>query len=448
MPRRPSQQRTSPATGLGVFRLGALLVLLFVLAAGPASAATITDPGQAPVTLPPGTPAGAELSAIAYEEGSTWRLVSDDTSPTARVLDATIQLDPGTAHIIGAPSLDSDLPLAAGADTEGLALAGDGSLWVSDEVGPSIRRHLADGSVDATLSIPPIFTTGLRGNLGFESLALGQDGSIWTANEEALTSDGPVSSFTDGTIVRIQRFDASQVPAGQWGYVTEKIPGNITGSAAGRDIELSGVVDLAVLPSGELLALERAFGGDPAGLGFPIFEIRIFEIGFGGATETSGLANLAHGSFTPVTKTLLWETTYTLSTGLADFEGIALGPPTDDGDLIALLVADDNGGSSQQVLKSLRITDTASPVPESSGDLTPPLRVAPNPAHDQVRFRLAPDLARATLEIFDASGRRQERLPTERGGQATWSATDASAGIYFVRVSSRPETAVKFTVIR
>ena len=361
----------APATLAATGILAATAILVFA-PLGTARAATITDPGQAPVVLPAGPTEGEGLSGIGYQAGDGWLLVSDYTSPNPRVFRATIDVDLATGEIIGTPSLDSDLLLGAGTDTEGVAPTGDGHFLVSDEVGPAIYRFDAGGTLEGSLAIPDVFTSGLRGNLGFESLALGPDGSVWTANEEALRPDGPVSSFTKGTIVRIQRFDDSLAPAGQWGYVTEQIPGDITASGAGRDIERSGVVDMAVLPDGTVLVLERAFGGDPGSFGLPIFEIRIYEIDLTGATDTSSMAGLSIGSFTPAEKVLLWADTFTLGTGLADFEGIALGPRALNGDLVAILVADDNGGSSRQVLKSLRVTASTPSVPNPGGSEADP----------------------------------------------------------------------------
>lgn len=432
-------------------RLCEMLCLLACLSLSRAAfAVTITDPGQAPVVLPAGIPGGSGLSAVSYVSGSQWLLLSDETSPNARLFRATIEVDLDTAEITGTPSLDSDLILGAGSDTEGLGLRDDGGFMVSDEVGPSIYRFDAGGTLQGALTIPSVFTAGLRDNLGFESLALGPDGHVWTANEEALDSDGPVSSFTDGTIVRLQRFDASFAPAGQWGYVTERIPGDITGSGTGRDIELSGVVDMVVLPDGAVLVMERAFGGDPQSLGFPIFEIRIYEIDFGGATDTSELAALSAGSFTPVAKTLLWEDTFTLGTGLADFEGIALGPVATNGDILAVLVADDNGGTSQQVLKSLRIAVPASTVPDQGAtESGPHLRMSRNPVMGHAEFWMTSSRPIGRLEIFDVAGRRLSEVPTVEHGPLQWSTEGAAAGLYFARATSDSRsTIMKFTVLR
>jgi len=66
------------------------------------------------------------------------------------------------------------------------------------------------------LPVPAVFAN-LRPNFGFESLARRFDGAvIWTANEEALTVDGPLSTTTTGSTVRLLRYtrDAAGYSAG------------------------------------------------------------------------------------------------------------------------------------------------------------------------------------------------------------------------------------------
>src|SRR5690606_2366466 len=222
---------------------------------------------------------------------------------------------------------------------------GTGTVLVSDETGPAIRRHdPVTGALLGSIPVPAVFS-GHRSNRSLESLARDPvTGALWTANEDALLADGPAMGFGTGSVVRLQRFDAAGQPDGQWAYETSGIPGGPLGG-----FETGGVVDLLVLPSGELLVMERT-------LSSLFFRLRIFEVSFDGATDTSGLSSLASDPFTPVTKTLLWES----PTLFENYEGLALGERLDDGSWSLLLVADD-AGVGMHALYPLRVSFVPEP---------------------------------------------------------------------------------------
>src|SRR5690606_31336681 len=164
------------------------------------------------------------------------------------------------------------------------------------------------------------------------------DGTVmWTANEQALTVDGPTSTAMNGTTVRLLRLNVSgnSIAAGaQYAYVTEPIHGSPTfGSPQ------SGLADLVALPDGTLLALERSVV-----VGAPVYLNRIFEIGFAGATDVS-VGTLADGLignvFTPVAKQLLWSGAVDGASG-QNMEGLALGPRLPNGDWVLIGVVDDD----------------------------------------------------------------------------------------------------------
>jgi len=300
----------------------------------------VFDPGQGPILLPSGTTGASELSGLAWAGGTAWWTISDDTSAGARAYPLDLTIDAMTGRIVGSPSLSEALVLSSGQDPEGIAFQSPDTLWVSDEVGPAIRGFSTlDGSQTATITIPPVFVTvgtvaGVRPNLGLEALELAPDGTLWTANEEALYSDGPISAFASGSIIRIQRFDSAFQPGGQWGYVTDPLPGDV--GLPGRDVETSGVVDLAVLPQGAVLVLERATGA----VGF---RIRMYLAMLTCATDTSEISNLQIGNFNPVFKILLWEQVFS-GPSPHNYEGLSLGPPLEGGRLALVMVADDGGG--------------------------------------------------------------------------------------------------------
>lgn len=297
----------------------------------------VVDPGQGAVPLPGG--AAAELSGITWTGGNAFLAVGDNGGP---LVELTVDLDSADGSIITASFGDAtDL---AGSDLEGLAFQpATGNVFVSDEAGPQIRIHQpASGAQVGSVAVPPVFAA-IRPNLSLEALAWDAAGGfLWTANEEALSVDGPVSSLAAGTVVRLQRFGADLAPAGQWAYVTDPLPGDI--APPGRDIELSGVPDLVVLPDGTLLVLERALGNGVA------LRHRLYQVDLAAATDTSALASLAAATYTPVAKTLLWERNVLLT----NFEGVTVGPPLADG-AFSLLLVSDNGSNLNQALYPLAI---------------------------------------------------------------------------------------------
>lgn len=323
----------SPAPGVLAF------VLACLLAGSPAHAASIVDPGFGRFGFTGGP---WELSGLTRVADDQYLGVGDTGAP---LVPLAVDVDRATGAITsvtpGAP-----VPLAGGVDLEGIAWdPTTGTVLVSDETGPAIRRHdPATGALLGTIPVPAVFS-GYRSNRSLESLARDPvTGALWTANEDALLADGPAMTLGAGSTVRLQRFDAAGESDGQWAYPTSGIPG---GPLVGQ--ETGGVVDLLALPSGELLVMERT-------LSSLLFRVSIYQVDFDGATDTSGLASLASDPFVPVTKTLLW----TSPSVLDNYEGLALGPRLDDGSYSLLLVADDNGGG-QQALYPLRITFVPEP---------------------------------------------------------------------------------------
>ncbi len=203
------------------------------------------------------------------------------------------------------------------------------------------------------MSVPTIYQpANVQNNMGLESLAWGA-GGLWTANEEALVPDGPLSNATTGSWVRIQQFDSGLTAVGQWGYRTDPI----TAMNPFISQERSGVVDILPWSSTELLVLERELGGAVV----PTFRSRLYYVDTAAATDVSAFATINAGGFTPLGKTLLWEGNFGTS---SNFEGMTYGPTLDSGLQSLLLISDDGGGLSQNLL-ALSVTAPV-PVPEPS----------------------------------------------------------------------------------
>ncbi len=310
---------------------------------------TVTDVGRYDFTDLSGSGA-RELSGLAHAGGSSYYAVGDQT---ALLHALSISIDPLTGQINSASINATPLALTntsggalPGGDREGIAIQG-GNILISNESGPALESY---NSTNGMQTGPPITSTqpgfgayaNIRGNRAWESLALFQanTSTILTANEDALTVDGPAANFTDGAFVRIQAASANAsnstaTAIGQFAYPIDAINGDnpfVTG-------ETSGLVELLTLPDNTVLAMERS-------VGLTGYRIRLYQIGGDGASDISGLPGL-NGltpgiDFQPVGKALLWEKTFSVTSN-SNFEGIALGPDTDIGTSL-VLVADNASG--------------------------------------------------------------------------------------------------------
>ena len=316
---------------------------------------TLTDPGQDVFDF---TAAIAELSGLAWLTGTTYHAVSDATNQR-KVHELSIAVNPATGRITEA-SFAQTLTVAAGNDLEGIAWCRPRGTWfIADEGSPPtggfLREHtLPDGNLLQTLALPAPLQNA-RANFSLESCSWGA-GALWTANEEALAHESALATASTGSLVRLQKFDHLLNPAGQWAYQTDSFGFDSSLTTAER----SGVVDLLALPDGNLLVLERALG-----FGFvPSYRNRIYLVESSAATDVSGIADLDGATFTPVTKTLLWEKNHG-SVSTRNFESLTLGPalPLIGSTSHSVLLVADNGGGSQQHLYALIVNGVAAPAP-------------------------------------------------------------------------------------
>lgn len=268
-------------------------------------------------------PAAGEMHRFLAVQDSGNQLVAIDVA-----LNANASLDSAEAV--------SKTVLSPGFDFEGVVYNGAvrNSVSISEEDTPGVREYdLATGSQSTSLAIPAVFANR-RANRGFESLTKNSiSGEIWTANEEALSVDGPTATTTVGTYVRLQQFVETggvATAAAQFAYLVDPIHAG-TFSSNTR----SGLSDLVTLPDGRLLALERS-------LATTGFQNRIYQIDFAGATDTNASqydAGLVGQAFTPVSKTLLWSGQAGGFLG-ENLEGLALGPQLASGNWSLLGVVD------------------------------------------------------------------------------------------------------------
>jgi Esterase-like activity of phytase len=316
---------------------------------------------------------GEELSGLARIDGDHYIAVSDEHACLHRL---RIEVD-STSGAITAAGFEGLMPLSdlngvsleAGqglSDREGIVYDAAGKkIWVSHETagpgaaGPAIGAYgIEDGRLEQV--IEPSNTPALavfahiRSNRGFESLTRRADrAEAWTANEEALTVDGPEPSDSSGTRVRLVRMDGAFRPLAQYAYDLDPLTGRIAfPPLAGH--EASGISDLLVLPDGALIVLERMFAGDERG--FPQDRIRLYQADWKHATDVSKGAlaqGLAGKNVHLVEKRRLAELMFPLSN--SNFEGMALGPRLTNGDWSLILIADNNAGT-RQALYALRLS--------------------------------------------------------------------------------------------
>lgn len=304
------------------------------------------------------------LSGITWGGGSTFWAVMDNSNKLVQ-LDVSFN----TAGAVSSAVVAGGLTLPLSRDFEGIAYTDSqrNSVFLSDETssGMGLREFsLADGALLQTIAMPAVFAN-VRSNYGLESLTRQRGGqTMWTANEEALTVDGLLSSTTAGSVVRLQQFDSAGnqlTAARQLAYGTEPVHRSTNDDPTNPGaLSRSGLVDLVALPDGRLLALERSF----VRADFIIpdagsqYRNSIFLLDLAGATDVSDFtAGLIGETYDPVGKALLWSATHGVlsSNPIGNFEGLALGPQLGSGNHVLLGIVDWPGSGSTDVISANRL---------------------------------------------------------------------------------------------
>ncbi|UUU33753.1 esterase-like activity of phytase family protein [Streptomyces sp. CA-210063] len=201
------------------------------------------------------------FSALAVDRDGSLLAVSDRSS--------LFSLDRRTLQPKGVVPLATES--GAALDSEGLVVDRDGTRLVTSETEPTVRRYDREGRILGSLPVPDALKVAPAGraatNQTFEGLTLLPGGRTLLASME-----GALSGDTAG-IVRLQTWQRH---------------------GGGRDFRLSaqygyradtglGVVEVAALPGGRLLVLERGF---TAGVGNTV---RLYVADTRRATDTSGV---------------------------------------------------------------------------------------------------------------------------------------------------------------
>jgi hypothetical protein len=260
-----------------------------------------------------------------------------------------------------------------GIDSEGLAVAADGTFWVSDEYGPHIVHFDATGKTIERINpfgngtggrtIPLVFATR-RANRGMEGLTLTPDGKTLVGLMQFPLYNPSSSAVSNSLVTRILTFDIATGATKQFVYLIERA-------------NLQANSEIAAITNTTFLVLERdgEYGTDA---NKSTLIKRVYKIDLTGATDISDPANGANGKLyggktveelktaanlqangiVPVSKTLALDlATETNPVYPHDkAEGIALISPT----LLAVSNDDDFGvtGTGTYMAKILPATNT------------------------------------------------------------------------------------------
>ena len=257
-------------------------------------------------------------------------------------------------------------------DPEGIRVAPNGNLYWSSEGNwnanaasryqPFVREMTTSGVFVREFATPAMYnyvdnaSTGGRNNKLFEALTVTPNGTIYTANEDALVQDGPLTSVSNGSVVRLTALDPVSGAAGaQYAYELPPIPVDaVPGAPFGPD---NGLPELLAISDTQFIAIERAFA---FGVGNTI-RLTLAEI-TADTTDVSSFASLTGVDYTPMRRTLLLEMPITYEgITLDNIEGVSWGKTLANGNRTLVLVADNNFSATQS---TQFIALEIAPVPE------------------------------------------------------------------------------------
>jgi hypothetical protein len=299
----------------------------------------------------------------------TLALNLDQTNPNGlKIQDVTVDAVTTITDEKGQPYPKSTV------DPEGIALSPLGTFFISSEgvardgIAPFVREFdRSKGFWKRSLPIldryRPVLedkaiVKGIQDNLGFEALTLSPGGyggadvepfRLFTATESALVQDrDPIPER--GATSRLLHFlvePGKALLVSEHAYPLEPLP---------EGALQTGLTELLALEqAGHFLSLERSFG--LAG-----FQVKLFQISTGGATDTSTIDNLKGklAGVQPIRKQLVLDLNQ-LGIRLDNLEGMSFGPRLTDGSQSLILISDDNFSPNQVTqLLLFRIKGTGS----------------------------------------------------------------------------------------
>lgn len=317
------------------------------------------------------------LSAIAYDlQRDVFYAVSDDRGrfapPRFYTLEAQTDFSDPATPMIASVTVTAVTTLKDREgneydrdrlDSEALVLSPRQTVLVASEgvaasqTPPVLNEYdLATGILKTEFRLPQRFipaeataetdtASGVRDNQGFEAMTLGPTSSagefepfrLFTATESALAQDYDV----DPANPLVSRFLHYLIGPDQSSFIAEyAYPLSLEPLGA----VANGLTDLvAIDQGGHFLALERVYG-------IRGFEIKLFQLATGGATDVSTSMSLPPlAGISPIQKKLVVDfSTLELPVAVIDnLEGMTIGPPLPDGSASLWLISDNDFSDEQ-----------------------------------------------------------------------------------------------------
>ena len=223
------------------------------------------------------------------------------------------------------------------------------TLFISAESDQSIAEYTMEGEATGRkLEVPEMFARDkIYANKGFEALAYNPvTGLFWTTTEGPLRSDGELS------LVRyLQSFDRGLKPVAAVEYKMDA-PRKTLAESKEAQAYVHGISAMTALDDGQLIVLERDVYVPKGGIlkmalgSFAITKLYVVD-----PLRAVYADGLWCGN---VGKTLLHSFTIG-ALGLANYEGICLGPVLPDGRQTLVMIADSQGGSKGRILECVKV---------------------------------------------------------------------------------------------
>lgn len=267
----------------------------------------------------------------------------DQSQTTGDVTQVSLEGFYGNAH----PKVDAQGISVR--DCEGVAyFPKANTIFISGEGDQKVLEYDIKGQpTGRELNVPNIFSlTNIVPNYGFEALCYDTiNHRFWTTSESTLPADGFAAGPTHPGVVnllRIQAFDDDLQPVAQYAYRMD----------AGRKddfgkIYVFGVPEIAALPDGRLLVLEREANITHGALSSTC-RCKLFLVDPRDAYQIDSHTPMKEVNANHfLDKKLLADWTTTVQPfriNFANYEGMCLGRPLPDGRQTLLLVNDSQGG--------------------------------------------------------------------------------------------------------